>query len=180
MAWRGPGSCAPATGDEVARRRVWSRLEGLPSGKDLPARRARSLALPALVGALVAVSVVAVLWVVPATRPTPSSSGGKAGRSCSCVGVPAWFGGSPGCTPGFVCHAGANRSKAGPRGTGWWCRSRARCQSVLSWDAERRPSVERGQARFEVPHQAPGERFAVSAGPYLISVVGQVSRGRGR
>jgi hypothetical protein len=44
--------------------------------------------------------------------------------------------------------------------------------SVLSWDAERRPAVERGQARFEVPHQAPGTRFAVSAGPYVISVVG--------
>jgi hypothetical protein len=44
--------------------------------------------------------------------------------------------------------------------------------SVLSWDAERRPFVERGQARFEVPHQAPGSRFAVSAGPYVITVVG--------
>jgi hypothetical protein len=44
--------------------------------------------------------------------------------------------------------------------------------SVLSWDAEHRPLVERGQARFEVPHQAPGSRFAVSAGPYVITVVG--------
>jgi len=44
--------------------------------------------------------------------------------------------------------------------------------SVLSWDAERRPLVERGLARFEVPHQAPGARFAVSAGPYVITVVG--------
>jgi hypothetical protein len=44
--------------------------------------------------------------------------------------------------------------------------------SVLSWDAEHRPSVERGQARFQVPHQAPGVRFAVSAGPYVITVVG--------
>jgi hypothetical protein len=44
--------------------------------------------------------------------------------------------------------------------------------SVLGWDEERRPSVERGQARFEVPHQAPGAKFAVSAGPYVIAVVG--------
>jgi hypothetical protein len=44
--------------------------------------------------------------------------------------------------------------------------------SVLSWDAEHRPLVERGQARFQVPHQAPGVRFAVSAGPYVITVVG--------
>jgi tetratricopeptide (TPR) repeat protein len=44
--------------------------------------------------------------------------------------------------------------------------------SVLSWDAERRPLVERGQARFEVPHQAPGLKFAVSAGPYVVTVVG--------
>ena len=57
-------------GDEVARRRVWARVEGLPAGQDRPLRRARALALPALTGALVAIGVVAILRMVPATRPT--------------------------------------------------------------------------------------------------------------
>ena len=160
------------TGDEVARRRVWSRLEGLPSGKDLPARRARSLALPALVGALVAVSVVAVLWVVPATRPTPSSVAAKrvapAVASASQPGsvVPQVAPQVSSATPVRTGRKPARVALAGGAGV------ELDANSVLSWDAERRPSVERGQARFEVPHQAPGERFAVSAGPYLISVVG--------
>jgi len=54
----------------VARRRVWARVEGLPAGQDRPLRRARALALPALTGALVAIGVVAILRMVPATRPT--------------------------------------------------------------------------------------------------------------
>jgi len=161
------------TGDEVARRRVWARIEGLPSGKDLPVRRARSLALPALTGALVAVGVVAVLWMVPATRPTHSPVAAKRV-------VPAVASVSQ---PGSVAPRVVSQiSSVAPVRTGRGERARVAlvggagveldADSVLSWDAERRPAVERGQARFEVPHQAPGTRFAVSAGPYVISVVG--------
>jgi hypothetical protein len=35
-----------------------------------------------------------------------------------------------------------------------------------------RPTVERGEVAFSVPHQAPGESFWVTAGPYRIVVVG--------
>jgi ferric-dicitrate binding protein FerR (iron transport regulator) len=161
------------TGDEVARRRVWARIEGLPSGKDLPVRWARSLALPALTGALVAVAVVAVLWMVPATRPTHSPVVAK--RVAPAV--------TSASQPGSVAPRVVSQiSSAAPVRTGRGEKARVAlvggagveldANSVLSWDAERRPSVERGEARFEVPHQAPGVRFAVSAGPYVISVVG--------
>jgi ferric-dicitrate binding protein FerR (iron transport regulator) len=161
------------TGDEVARRRVWARIEGLPSGKDLPVRRARSLALPALTGALVAVGVVAVLWMVPATRPTRSPVAAK--RMAPAVASAS--------QPVLVAPQVASQVlPATPVRTGRGEKARVAlvggagveldANSVLSWDAERRPAVERGQARFEVPHQAPGTRFAVSAGPYVISVVG--------
>ena len=159
------------TGDEVARRRVWAQIEGLQSSQDPPARRARSLALPALTGALVAVGVVAVLWMVPATRPThlPAKRVAPAVASVS--------------QPGPVANRIASQVlSATPVRTGRGEKARVAlvggagveldANSVLSWDAEHRPSVERGQARFEVPHQAPGARFAVSAGPYVISVVG--------
>jgi FecR protein len=161
------------TGDEVARRRVWARIEGVVFGKDLLVRRARSLALPALTGALVAVGVVAGLWMVPATRPGHPSVVAKRV-------APAVVSASQ---PGPVASRVASQvSSAAPVRTGRGEKARVAlvggagveldANSVLSWDAERRPLVERGLARFEVPHQAPGAKFAVSAGPYVITVVG--------
>jgi hypothetical protein len=35
-----------------------------------------------------------------------------------------------------------------------------------------RPSIEKGDVAFSVPHQAPGHNFSVTAGPYRIVVVG--------
>ena len=160
-------------GDEVARRRVWARVEGLPAGKDRSLRRARALALPALTGALVAVGVVAILWMVPATRPAHSPV--VANRVPSAPVSAS----QPGPEASRVVFQG---SSAAPVRTGRGEKARVAlvggvgveldANSVLSWDAEHRPSVERGQARFQVPHQAPGVRFAVSAGPYVITVVG--------
>ena len=159
-------------GDEVARRRVWARVEGLPAGKDR-LRRARALALPALTGALVAVGVVAILWMVPATRPAHSPVVTKRVPSAPVSAS------QPGPEASRVVSQG---SSAAPVRTGRGEKARVAlvggvgveldANSVLSWDAEHRPSVERGQARFQVPHQAPGVRFAVSAGPYVITVVG--------
>jgi len=157
------------TGDEVARRRVWTRLEGLLVSQGLPVRRARWFALPALAGALVAVGVVAVLWIVPATRRGQAPAKKAAVASTS--------------QPGRVASEAVSPVRTGaPVRTGRGEKARVAlvggagveldANSVLSWDTERRPSVERGQAKFEVPHQAPGSRFAVSAGPYVITVVG--------
>ena len=161
------------TGDEVARRRVWARIESVLFGKDLPVRRARSLVLPALTGALVAVGAVAGLWMVPATRPSHQSVVAKR--------VPPAVASASQPSP-VASRVASQVSSAAPVRTGRGEKARVAlvggagveldANSVLSWDAERRPSVERGLARFEVPHQAPGARFAVSAGPYVITVVG--------
>ena len=160
-------------GDEVARRRVWARVEGLPAGQDRPLRRARALALPALTGALVAIGVVAILRMVPATRPTHAPVVSKRAPSATASVS------QPRTDAARVVSPGAS---AAPVRTGRGEKARVAlvggvgveldADSVLSWDAERRPLVERGQARFQVPHQAPGTRFAVSAGPYVITVVG--------
>ena len=160
-------------GDEVARRRVWAQLEVLPTGQERPLRRARALALPALTGALVAIGVVAILWMVPATRPAHAPVAAKrAPSSTASLSQP-----SP-----EVARVVSQGSSAAPVRTGRGEKARVAlvggvgveldADSVLSWDAERRPLVERGQARFEVPHQAPGSKFAVSAGPYVVTVVG--------
>ena len=39
-------------------------------------------------------------------------------------------------------------------------------------DGTDRPAVEKGDASFSVPHQAPGHNFSVVAGPYRIVVIG--------
>ena len=161
------------TGDEVARRRVWARIEGMVYGKDLRLRRARVFVLPALGGALVAVGVVAALWMVPATRSSRQPVAAKrVAPAVASVSQP-----SP-----VVSRVASQVSSTAPVRTGRGEKARVTlvggagveldANSVLSWDSERRPLVERGQARFEVPHQAPGGRFAVSAGPYVITVVG--------
>lgn len=44
--------------------------------------------------------------------------------------------------------------------------------SAITWDAQHRPSIEQGTASLSVPHQPPGWRFSVTAGPYVVTVVG--------
>lgn len=44
--------------------------------------------------------------------------------------------------------------------------------SAMTWDAQHRPTIQRGIARLAVPHQPPGWRFSVTAGPYVVTVVG--------
>jgi tetratricopeptide (TPR) repeat protein len=44
--------------------------------------------------------------------------------------------------------------------------------SALTWDNQHRPSIEDGSAMLTVPHQPPGWRFSVTAGPYVVTVVG--------
>jgi transmembrane sensor len=155
------------TGDEVARRRVWARIEDLPLNGGAPVRRTRSFVLPVMTGALVAVGVVALLWLVP--RPgqvaLQNVETGAANKIAPSPGVPADA--IPGKTKPI--RTGSQKARVTlPGGAA----VDLDVNSVLAWDAQRRPQVESGQARFEVPHQAPGNRFAVAAGPYVISVVG--------
>lgn len=44
--------------------------------------------------------------------------------------------------------------------------------SAITWDAQHRPSLVEGKAQLTVPHQPPGWRFSVTAGPYVVTVVG--------
>ena len=44
--------------------------------------------------------------------------------------------------------------------------------SVFSLDRENRPSIDKGRVSLSVPRQKPGHHFTLTAGPYLISVLG--------
>jgi hypothetical protein len=44
--------------------------------------------------------------------------------------------------------------------------------SAITWDSQHRPAIVEGKAQLSVPHQPPGWRFSVTAGPYVVTVVG--------
>jgi hypothetical protein len=44
--------------------------------------------------------------------------------------------------------------------------------SVFSLDRQNRPSIDKGRVSLSVPRQKPGHHFTLSAGPYMISVLG--------
>ena len=158
------------TGDEIARRRVWAQIENLPLKPEEPLRRSRSFALPAMTGALVVLGAVALLWLVPGADPgqvsqTPPSAAVVAQPTSSPL-APSPIVPETNTPPIRTGHEKARVALPGGAVV------ELDANSVLSWDAQRRPQVERGQARFEVAHQSSGHRFVVAAGPYLISVVG--------
>jgi transmembrane sensor len=152
-------------GDEVARRRVWARIEDLPLNAEASSRRSRSFLLPVMTGGLAAVGVVALLWLVPRSGQVAQQAPGPG------VVVPA----AP-TAPSETIPAKDKRIRTGSQKARVTLPGGAAVEldtnSALGWDAQRRPQVESGQARFEVAHQAPGNHFAVAAGPYVISVVG--------
>ena len=45
-------------------------------------------------------------------------------------------------------------------------------KSAMTWDSQHRPAIQNGIVRLAVPHQPPGWRFSVTAGPYVVTVVG--------
>jgi len=44
--------------------------------------------------------------------------------------------------------------------------------SAITWDTQHRPAIVEGKAQLSIPHQPPGWRFSVTAGPYVVTVVG--------
>jgi ferric-dicitrate binding protein FerR (iron transport regulator) len=166
---------AGQAGDEMARRRVWSAIETLPLTES-PLRPRRPWLLPALTGALVACGAAAAVWLIPVTRPEPPSAAPPVATGV--VPTPAPFVSAPKpadpapadttAEPPVRRTTTAKARVALGRGTG----VELDANSVLGWDRDRRPLVERGRALFQVAPQPPGTRFSVGAGPYLISVIG--------
>jgi hypothetical protein len=167
------------TGDDVALRRLWSKLSQATS----PVLRPRSLsrwrwfvggvASSALLAAVLAVvfwpgrvptaSAVAPVAVTRPARPVvvaaalPAVALPAAPARRVFVG-PATVRTSAGETLALALPGGVAAS-VGPR-------------STLSLDGEQRPSVNEGDVAFSVPHQAPGKNFVVVVGVYRVVVVG--------
>jgi hypothetical protein len=155
------------TGDEIARRRVWTRI-GAP---DHTARSRPWVARLALLGTLAGGAAGGVL-VWPRTT----------GRELAAMPAPA--------TPRTPNRTDARELPPrrevfdGPAVVRTTSRQRAKIRlfggtdvdlepnSAVSVDRQRRPQIERGRVTLAVPRQPPGKHFSIGAGPYSISVLG--------
>jgi len=80
-----------------------------------------------------------------------------------CAGCSSWHGRGSGCFGRRFRLRGGAVAKLSPSSA---------MTVVAQNDTNDRPSVEKGNVSFAVPHQAPGHNFSVTAGPYRIVVIG--------
>lgn len=176
----GLDQAARRTGDEITHRRGWAKVA---DALIEPEPRVSGRLVLASAGVAVAVLAVAGVIVYPYLGSRVSSNvadtSGKAPTSpAPAVTLPEMSG--PGSdhlaveeserAPGKVV-----RTRKGERvrvALGGGAVAELAENSAITWDAQHRPSVEQGAATLSVPHQPPGWRFSVTAGPYVVTVVG--------
>lgn len=159
------------TGDEIARRRIWTRISHPPL--ELPRR---SRLFPAALSLIMASAVGGALLVWPTARapemPEPTAVVTPVERPPLEV------------EPAPVLERPARRLVRGPSTIRTGVGERAALMfvggadadvaphSLLSVDARHRPELHRGRVSMTVQKQPPGQQFAFSAGPYRITVLG--------
>lgn len=166
---------AQRTGDEITHRRVWFKIaETIEKPRPRIAGR--------LVFASAAIVLVAVAGIVGlprvldviARQTTPLATPAvkpPASRVASTPAVPA----APRVVEPERAPGQLVRTHAGERARvalGGGAEAELGENSSVTWDNQLRPSIEEGTARLVVPHQPPGWRFSVTAGPYTVTVVG--------
>ena len=172
-------------GDEISHRRVWAQVADAVEAPQ-PRYFGRFIFAGAASLLLIAASVVAFphvrrLWVGQAT---PSALASKAAPSLP-IAAPSIPGENAGPNRGAEPQEDVNESERVPGhhvSTGKGERARVALgggaeaelaeSSDITWDNQHRPSIEKGRAHLSVPHQPPGWRFSVTAGPYVVTVVG--------
>jgi hypothetical protein len=178
---------ATARNDDLALRRVWSRLADL-----MPRPRARLrwsflLGATTLLGGVVAGAVLLRPLLQEGIQRWPSVLSATSGRMPLRTPAPAITAPAPTPPPPqpevvaiddptpvllgpAVVRTGAREGRAVRLKSG--ARVDLRSQTTLVVDAGQRPVLRRGRARLAVPKQPPDETFSVAAGPYVVVVVG--------
>jgi len=183
----GLDQAALRTGDEITHRRVWAKVADAIETPE-PRSYGRYIFAGAATVLMVAAGLVAYPHIRTLTRgpftPTPSLAKNAPNASATTkieakagTGDVAISGAEPQATlieservPGNVV-----RTRAGERvrvALGGGAEADLAENSAITWDSQHRPSIEKGVARLSVPHQPPGWRFSVTAGPYVVTVVG--------
>ena len=170
------------TGDEITHRRVWAKVADAIEAPQ-PRFSGRLLFAGAATVMLVAASVVAYphvrglsLWQSPgvATKDGVNSTTPlvtpAAAPQAEPMGEPqeALIEGER--VPGHRVSTGKGERARVALGGG--AEAELAESSAITWDNQHRPSIEKGSAHLSVPHQPPGWRFSVTAGPYVVTVVG--------
>jgi outer membrane protein assembly factor BamD (BamD/ComL family) len=190
---------AAARNDDLALRRVWSRLAELVPGagrnhNGVPRGRVRWGFLLTVGG--LGVGIAAGAWLLrplmlEAPHRWPSALSFTTGTSAPVTPAPQPLApvikseplppeAPPAATPApdgtpmllgpAMVRTGAREGRAVRLKSG--ARVNLRPRTTLIVDAGQRPFLRRGQARMEVPKQPQGETFSVAAGPYVVVVVG--------
>ncbi len=170
------------TGDEITHRRVWAKVS-----ERLEAPQPRSFGRVVFAGAAAVVLVAAGVIAYPHVRqlwPGAASSSGPVAKGAMTPApvLPATSAAKtePGEEPAALLevervpgHVVSTRKGEHVRvALGGGAVADLAENSAITWDDQHRPSVEKGSARLSVPHQPPGWRFSVTAGPYVVTVVG--------
>jgi len=161
------------TGDEITHRRVWARVA---EGVEMPERRlvrGRVLAVCAALVLLVGGGTVALQQLADSPSPNAPVASGPSARPHPAPPSPA-----PTLQPLLEAERAPGhvvRTQAGERARvalGGGAEAEMAERSAITWDTQHRPSIAQGKAHLTVPHQPPGWRFSVTAGPYVVTVVG--------
>ena len=155
------------SGNEIARRRVWSHISQ-PELFAAPPRRIRPVVMFSALGLSVLSAAIFLM------RPDRSDSRGPVVAIEGLAPAPSGAALPP--VADAVLLAPAQVRTLTGESRVFRLRGGARvviaAESILNVDAGDRPVVEKGRVTLEVPHQPPGRQFSVGAGPYVIVVVG--------
>jgi transmembrane sensor len=158
-------AAAERTGDEIAHRRIWTRIANPPADS-----RARlwvvRLGLLGVLGAGVAGGFL--VWpradqAPEAAAPIATAPSQPKAPAVAVVRQPLLDG------PTTIRSDARNRTYLR-----LWGGTEVDLEpsSAFSLDRQNRPSIDKGRVSLAVPRQKPGHRFSLSAGPYQISVLG--------
>jgi hypothetical protein len=164
------------TGDEITHRRVWAKVvEGLEgTGQRQPLVRARFVLGAAVV--LLGAGVVGLLQRQGSLGPVAEGSTPHPAVHPQVPKAPPVAPQDEAAqleserVPGHVVRTRAGEHARVALGGG--ARAELAENSAVTWDDQHRPSIQEGSAQLTVPHQPPGWRFSVTAGPYVVTVVG--------
>lgn len=162
---KGLAAARARTGDEIARRRIWT---GLSAQMNQPMERpaSRRLRWPSLVVAGMAFGMVAslALLVWPETDQADSLSVAVENVTVPEVEPESFLQG-----PAVVRTGPRETMKVRLRGG---ARLALATHTQLAVDSKDLPELKTGKITLEVPKQPPGRQFKVAAGPFEVKVVG--------
>lgn len=181
----GLDQAATRTGDEITHRRVWAKVS-----EAMEAPQPRSYGRLVFAGAAGVLLVAAGVVAYPHVRGLWHGQAGQVAKSPTAnsvmIATPEVVAKSATETPPgeedqaelieaerVPGHVVSTRKGERARvALGGGAEANLAENSAITWDNQHRPSIEKGSARLSVPHQPPGWRFSVTAGPYVVTVVG--------